>query len=370
MTYQLDNPQQLATPCLLVYPDIVAHNLAECVRIAGSVERLRPHVKTHKTPEIVQMELELGISKHKCATLSEARMLAECGVPDVLIAYPQVGPNIERLAGLVVEFPATQFSITTEDASNVAAIDAYFESKQLRLDVMVDLDVGMHRTGIQPGDAAAALYRAISTSRSLRPAGLHVYDGHNHLPDLAERTDSVHALMQPVRDLIEQLTRQGLQVPRVVCGGTPTFTIFAPMQIPGVLIELSPGTCVLSDHGYASAYRDMDGFRSAAVLMTRVVSKQHAGQLTLDLGHKAVAADPPAGKRCHFLGIPDAQELKQNEEHLVIQTSQAEQFALGDELYVLPTHICPTVALHSHMHVVSGGQIRGQWRVAARDRLY
>ena len=113
--YEVTSSDRLLTPCMLVYPDIIRRNLAEMIRIAGSVERLRPHVKTHKTPQIVKLALEAGIAKHKCATLLEAAMLAECGVPDVLIAYPIVGPAIDKLVQLMIQFPGTQFRCTVDN---------------------------------------------------------------------------------------------------------------------------------------------------------------------------------------------------------------------------------------------------------------
>ncbi len=368
-THRLQNPSELLTPCLLVYPDRIEANLRECIRIAGSADRMRPHVKTHKTAEIVAMELALGITRHKCATLAEARMLAEFGVRDILIAYPQVGPAIGRLAEIVAKFPDATVCICVESTKSLAVIDDHFDGRHLTLDAVIDVDVGMHRTGIPVGAGAIALYQAVDQSKSIRAVGLHAYDGHNHIGSLDERKAAVDALLSPVRDLVEQLVAFGFSVDRVVCGGTPTFPIFAELEIPGTRIELSPGTCVLSDYGYTSKYTDMDGFQYAAVLMTRVISKQHAGAVTLDLGHKATAADPPAGSRCHFLDI-QAREGKQNEEHLVIETPAADSLQLGDILYVVPTHICPTVALHKELHVIEAGRVTKAWQVAARHRIY
>ncbi len=367
--HALVDPSQLLTPCLLVYPDRIGANLRECIRIAGSASRLRPHVKTHKTPEIVAMELALGITRHKCATLAEAQMLAECGVEDVLIAYPQIGPAIARLADITGQFPETKFCICVESLDNLAAINDHFQGRGLTIDAVVDVDVGMHRTGTPSNSDALDLYKAMDRSPAIRPAGLHAYDGHNHIGPLEEREASVRSLLQSVRELVTQITADGIAVDKVVCGGTPTFPIFAQLEIPGTCIELSPGTCVLSDYGYTSKYTDMDGFQYAAILMTRVISKQHDGAVTLDLGHKAIAADPPAGSRCHFLDI-QANEGKQNEEHLVIETPAAKSLALGDVLYVVPTHICPTVALHKELQVVESGRVTKTWHVAARHRIY
>lgn len=370
--YLVNDTDQLLTPCLLVYPDIVQSNIQAMIRMAGSVDNLRPHVKTHKTAEIVRMELAAGITKHKCATHFEAQMLAECGVPDVLIAYPQVGPSIRKLAELVANFPRTLFSTVVEDCDSAEQLDIHFTEQGLTIDVLVDIDNGMHRTGIPAGEGAIQLYRQLVLSRSLRSAGLHIYDGQNHFPDRSERDQAVATLLEPITHMLTTLGEMGLKVPKLVCGGTPTFPVFAQLQLPmkETSIECSPGTCVLSDYNYGKNYPDLTGIQHAAVLLTRIISKQHAGFVTVDLGNKAVAADPPAGSRCHFLGLDDVHERKHNEEHLIIETAHAVQMHMGDVLYVIPAHICPTVALHSHVQVVRENRVVDSWKVTARDRLY
>ena len=370
--YEIDNANELLTPCLLVYPELIQQNLEAAIQIAGNAQRLRPHVKTHKTAEIVQMELELGITKHKCATLAEAQMLAECGVPDVFIAYQQVGPATNCFANLVARYSQTLFSVVVEDEESAKHLETCLAEKGLVVDVLIDIDTGMHRTGTVPGNNAIELYRRICESPQFRPGGLHVYDGQNHQPLRTDRDAAVGALMEPVLRLVDRLQERGLNVPKLVCGGTPTFPVYAQVDLPGgePHIELSPGTCVLSDYNYGKDYQDLSSIVNAAVLMTRVISKQHENHITVDLGNKAVAADPPAGSRCHFLGLPDAKEVKQNEEHLIVQTSKAKDLEVGDVLYVLPAHICPTVALHESLQVIRDGRRVESWRVTARHRLY
>lgn len=370
--YRIENENELLTPCLLVYPELIRQNLQESIRIAGSADRLRPHVKTHKTAEIVELELQLGIKKHKCATLAEAQMLAECRVPDVLIAYQQVGPAIKHFGSLIAAYPDTQFSVVVEDGGSAAALQEHLADLDLTADVLLDVDTGMHRTGTLPGQHAVDLYRQICKSPNLRPGGLHVYDGQNHQPLRGDRDSAVNSLMDPVLRLVGNLRDAGLPVPKMVCGGTPTFPVYAQLDLPETepAIELSPGTCVLSDYNYGRDYEDLNCITHAAVLMTRVVSKQHQNRITVDLGNKAVAADPPAGSRCHFLGLPDAKEIKQNEEHLIVETQKAEEFSPGDVLYVIPAHICPTVALHESLQVVRDGRRVTSWKVTARHRTY
>ena len=125
---------------------------------------------------------------------------------------------------------------------------------------------------------------------------------------------------------------------------------------------------MIHDHGYNSRYPDL-GFVPAALLLTRVISKPAANRLTFDLGYKAVASDPPAGKRCILLNVPEYQMVLQSEEHLVVETPAAVHFALGDVVYAVPTHICPTCAMHRQAQVVEDGQVREQWEIIARDRF-
>jgi D-serine deaminase-like pyridoxal phosphate-dependent protein len=369
--YLLRDPASLITPCLLVYPKLIRANIAESIRVAGSSLKLRPHVKTHKTPEIVGLNQAAGINKFKCATLSEAHMLGCCGAADVLIAYPQVGPAIARLIEIMREFPQTRYSTVVDNGNSLQQLDAAVAQAGLTMPVLLDLDTGMHRTGIPVGPAAQELYLQIGQCRALSAGGMHLYDGQNHQPNLQDRRTAVNALWQTVLQMVEQLTQAGAAVPKVVCGGTPTFPVFASLQPPiqKIDIECSPGTCVLSDFNYGRDYADMSGFQPAAVLMTRVISRHHTNRVTVDLGYKAVASDPPAGRRCHFLNLPEAKEIQHSEEHLVLESPAANHLQVGDVLYAIPAHVCPTVALHSHLIVIEEGAIIDRWQVTARDRL-
>jgi D-serine deaminase-like pyridoxal phosphate-dependent protein len=365
--YPLADPSHVLSPGLLFYKELIRRNIARMIEMAGGPERLRPHVKTHKTREITRLELEAGITRHKCATIAEAELLASCGVPDVLLAYPLVGPNAARMARLCQLFPECRFSALADDPDNVRTVSQTMSAAGLRLDLLMDVDVGQHRTGIPPGPEAVALYELIARSPGLRPGGLQVYDGHNHQDAPLEREASVKQLMEKVLQLRATLEKKGLPVPRMVVGGTPTFPIFARMKLPGQ--ECSPGTCVLHDHGYGSHFADLPMFTPAALLLTRVISRPVGDRLTLDLGSKAIASDPPAGQRCHLLNLPEYEPLRQNEEHFVIRTPAADQFKIGDVIYAIPTHVCPTCALHRHALVVENRQVTERWEIVGRDRI-
>jgi D-serine deaminase-like pyridoxal phosphate-dependent protein len=364
--FTLREPDAVASPALLFYPDLIRRNVRRALEIAGSPERLRPHVKTHKTREIVRMELDLGITKHKCATIAEAEMLAEAGAKDIFLAYNLVGPNIGRAVRFVQKYPGVHFAVTADHPGPIAALGDAMVSAGKSVSVLLDIDCGQHRTGVPAGPAARKLYEQIAATKGLVPGGFHLYDGHNHQKDLAERRAAVIAAWQPAAALRDELVAAGLPVPRIVAGGTGSFPVFAALE--DAAIELSPGTIIFQDWGYSETFPDLR-FTPAALLLTRVVSRPTENRVTFDLGYKAVASDPPAGNRLIFPDLPDAKAVLQNEEHLVIETSQANRFQPGDELLAIPRHICPTCALHKQVYVVSDGKLIGTWQVAARDRI-
>jgi D-serine deaminase-like pyridoxal phosphate-dependent protein len=366
--YRLADEADVLTPALVFFPELIRKNIARVVELAGSPDRLRPHAKTHKTREIARMQLDAGVAKHKCATIAEAELLADVGAPDVLIAYPLVGPNLRRLAALVRKYPQTEFSALIDHPAGAEGLSRAAAEAGRPVGFLVDLDVGQHRTGIAIGDGAVSLYEQAARLPGLTPGGLHAYDGHNNQESRADREAVARAALGPVLELRAELQRRGLPVPRVVAGGTPAFPAYAARRdIPG--LECSPGTYVLHDYGYGSRYPDLDGVAPAAVLVTRVVSRPTADRVTFDLGTKSVASDPPMPKRALLLDVPDGQIVGHNEEHMVVETPAADRFRPGDVAYALPWHVCPTVALHREALVAEGGRVAGRWTIAARDRV-
>ncbi|HET7839693.1 MAG TPA: alanine racemase, partial [Rectinemataceae bacterium] len=175
--YIVDNAAFLPTPALLFYEEAIRANHELAIRIAGSASRLRPHIKTHKTPEIVKIALGFGISKFKCATIAEAEMLAAAGAKDILVAYQLVGRNAERLMALARRHGDIRFSTLVDAAEPLARLEGLAAQAMVGLGVFLDLDVGQHRTGIAPGRDAEEIYAIFARSGRLRPAGLHCYDG-------------------------------------------------------------------------------------------------------------------------------------------------------------------------------------------------
>ncbi len=364
--YRINDPDKIFSPGLVIFREIVDHNLAEMIRIAGGPQNLRPHCKTHKMLDLIRHMLERGITRHKCATIAEAEMLGDAGVVDILIAYQLVGPNIGRLIKLMDKFPAAKFTVLIDHQAALEALSAAMAQYSKSIRVLMDVDSGMGRTGVEAGPQAKLLYEMICSSPGIIAAGMQWYDGHNHQPDVDDRRMAIEEGWYPLIELRDSLLLDGFPIPKIVVAGTGSFPILAEMGEPN--LELTPGTTTLYDAGYHSSFADLP-FRPAAAVMTRVVSCNREGHLTLDCGHKSIAPDQPAGRRALFPEIPDAIEVSHTEEHLVIATDQASRFSIGDCLIALPRHVCPTVALHQSATLVADGKIVDTWQVTARNRV-
>jgi len=359
--YEIANVGEVASPALAFYPERIEENIRRMIRIAGGAARLRPHVKTHKTAEIVRLQLQHGITRFKCSTIAEAEMTAAAGAPDVLLAMQPVGPAIARFFALKRAFAGTAFGAIVDSDEMIAEIAKAAAGSGMDACLWLDVNSGMNRTGIAPGAEAVRLYRLIHETKGLIAGGLHVYDGHIHEPDAAARASQCDQGYGPVQAMIDEIGHAGLPVPAVVAGGSPTFPVHA--KRPGV--ELSPGTTLLWDAGYGSAYADLD-FLVAAVLVGRVVSKP-VSFVCLDLGTKAVASEMPQ-PRISLMGATGYRIAAHNEEHLVIEPTDAGRYRPGDVVYGVPTHICPTVARYESASVIEHGRCTGEWRITARDR--
>ncbi len=363
--YHIEDASQIISPGLVVFRDLVEVNTAKMIQMAGDASRLRPHCKTHKMRQVAEMQVSMGITKHKAATFPEAEMLAEAGVKDICLAYNLVGPNIQRAVDYLKRYPGVSLIVTADHEGPIKSLSEAVSAAGLNIGVLLDVDSGQHRTGVPIGERAVQLYRQINDAPGLTAAGFHLYDGQNHQTDVDERRSAVQDAWSQAAQLKADVEAAGCEVPRVLCGGTGSFPMFAELDDP--VIELSPGTCAFYDCGYGRMFPDLD-FTPAAVILTRVISRPTPDRVTFDLGYKAIASDPPPGKRCYFPDLPDAVDVLQNEEHLVLQTPDADKFQPGDELVAIPTHICPTSALHRSAWVVKDGKVCDQWEVIARDR--
>ena len=364
--YEILDPQEILSPSVVIFREILDANLQQMLAMAGGPQRLRPHCKTHKMPAVVRRLLQAGITRHKCATLAEAEMLAESGVRDIVLAYNIVGPNLRRVINFRQRYPDIRLVVTADHSAPIRALSEQATAAGVTVEVLLDIDTGQHRTGVPVGTHARTLYEQLSNSRGIIAAGFHVYDGHQHQPSRDDRRVAVMGEFNKVRAFRDSLVAAGFPVPLLLCGGTASFPIYAEVDDP--TIEFSPGTCIFHDAGYSEMFPDLK-FQPATLMLTRCISRPTSDRVTFDLGYKAVASDPPAGKRLSFPTLPDAVAVLQNEEHLVLQTSQAEQFQPGDILLAIPRHICPTCALYRTVTVIAAGRVVDHWDVVARDRF-
>src|SRR5690606_10806435 len=211
------------------------------------------------------------------------------------------------------------------------------QSNNINLRVYIDLNPGTNRTGISPGKEAEVLYEKAQKLEGITVLGFHIYDGHLRQKDIGERKLACDQAFAPVEDLLESLKEKKYPDPVVIAGGTPTF----PIHLQREKVVCSPGTFVYWDEGYGTTLSEQP-FQAAALVVTRVISLPSKGLICVDLGHKSIAAENPLENRVHFLNREDLHPVSQSEEHLVLKTSENHHFKIGDVLYGIPFHICPT----------------------------
>ncbi|HEY0434145.1 MAG TPA: D-TA family PLP-dependent enzyme [Chitinophagaceae bacterium] len=360
--YYIEDADTIDSPALVVFPERVKANIALAIDMVGSVDRLRPHVKTNKSPDACMLMLKAGITRFKCATIAEAEMLAMIGAPDVLFAYQPVGPKLTRFLQLVKEYAGTNFSCLVDGMAAAAQINDSFSRASRIAAVYIDLNTGMDRTGIAP-ENAMELAEYCDRAGALQLEGLHHYDGHIRGIDLDARTQACETAFGRVESLGHQMQATGIAVRHIVAGGSPTF----PLHARRPTVECSPGTFIYWDQGYLEGCPEQH-FLPAAVLLARVISTPSPGKVCIDLGHKSVAAENEIGRRVHFLNTSVLNPVAQSEEHLVCEMSGGEHLAPGSILAGLPFHICPTVALYERVFLVENGKLAGEWLTTARDR--
>ncbi|HEY5463429.1 MAG TPA: D-TA family PLP-dependent enzyme [Hanamia sp.] len=362
--YELNLPREIDSPALLVYKDRVAFNIKTMLNIAGNPKRLVPHVKTHKMAEIVKMQLEAGISQFKCATIAEAEMLADAGAKNILIAYQLNFSKAKRFLFLIKKYPKIEFASLVDNIESSKMLNDLFAKEEIIANVFIDVDAGMHRTGIEPGEKLFNLFLELQKLPNILFQGLHIYDGHIRDEDLELRKQKVKEAFEKVNAVKQQIIgNSNLQNVKIIAGGTPTFTVHALNKEE----YCSPGTCLLWDYGYDALLQEQP-FEFAAVLLTRVISKPAPGLITTDLGHKSVAAENPISKRIFFLNLSDYNVRSQSEEHLVVEVKNWDHIHVGDVLYGIPYHICPTVALYDEANIIENGNLVDKWNVIARKK--
>lgn len=363
--YTIPESFAIATPSLLVYPQRVQENVRTLLSMAdGNTAKLRPHVKTCKSPDAIKAMMQAGIFKFKCATIAEAELLGICQAKDVLIAYQPVGANITRLIQLVKAYPETTYACLIDDVSLAWELEQEAAKSMLHINAYVDVNVGMDRTGIAP----AYLWELLEAFRSLphlKLKGVHCYDGHIRDRSLDDRRAKCEAYFPTVSSIVEKYAQEFGKELTIVIGGTPTFPIHIKRSEKN--IECSPGTFIYWDYGYQNLCKEQP-FLTAALVLTRVISLPDVGKICLDLGHKAIAAENELSKRVFFLNAPNAKVIAQSEEHLVLDVGTDHPYQVGDLFYGLPYHICPTVALYEDALAIIDHTVDSWWNIPARKR--
>jgi len=364
--YSVADPEAFETPAMLLFQDIMDHNIRSVCEMVGGGQNLMAHAKTHKSEMVARKQLEAGIDGFKCATLSELAMVLQAGARKAVLSHPQCQERkVERLCDLVSSYPDAWIATIVSTPLHLEVLANVAARRGQPLRAMLDLDVGMHRTGIEIGPSAAELYREIDARQFLQPSGLHVYDGHDEFSDPVQREAAAQRHIESVQEFRHQIESAGMPVPCVVAGGTYSFAYYARTEG----MQGSPGTVVYWDAGYIKVMPDMP-FRCAALVLTQVVDRHPSvGTITTDLGIKGVCADLPLAERAAVLGHDTAYLVLQHEEQGVFRIS-GELPRVGDYLLAVPGHICPTTVCYPGIHVLdTAGEMVDYFLHTARDRV-
>lgn len=361
----VENIENVISPQLLFYKKQLKDNLNMAIKTAGSVDRLWPHVKSHKIKEVVHLQMKAGITKFKCSTIAEAEMVASVSAKALIVAYPLVGPNISRFVELTKKFPKTICYAIGDNLKELELLGKKALDNNTICKVLLDVDMGSNRTGVSICNLFQ-LYVETSIIAGLSVEGLHCYDGNNGISSLEKRQKAVTAVDEKVFKVVSQIKEKGLVCSIIVMGGTPSFPCHAIYKD----IFLSPGTLFISDYGYSTKFKDMN-YPPAAAVLTRVVSLPKEGIFTIDLGYKGIASNDVLEERGHIVGLNHAIPISQNEEHLIFKMEEGfewERPEIGEVLYIIPGHICPTTALYPSVFIVENHKVVDEWKVAARNR--
>jgi D-serine deaminase-like pyridoxal phosphate-dependent protein len=359
---------EIDTPALVVDLDILEANLG---RVAGYTRehglRLRPHTKTHKSPRIGKRQLEHGAVGLTVAKVSEAEVMLGAQPADLLVAFPIIGrTKLERLMDVAGRTRVTVALDSVQAARELS--DAAHASKR-EVGVLAEVDVGLGRVGVSPGEPLLQLAQAILKLPNLTFEGITFYPG--QVKDNDESGRLVFCQVgELLRSILAEFRAAGIPVNIVSGGSTPT--LYHSHELQG-LTEIRPGTYV---------YNDVNTVRSggcapedcAASVLATVVSTARPGQMIVDGGSKTFSSDRLVNSTDvtfgHLVEAPGARFHKMNEEHGYIDITHAERdFAIGDRVHIVPNHICVAVNLHEQMYGIRGDQVEEIWKVEGRGKL-
>jgi 3-hydroxy-D-aspartate aldolase len=354
---------EVDTPSLILELDAFERNLDKMdASLVGKKIRLRPHAKSHKCPEIALRQIKRGAVGVCCQKVSEAAVMVEAGVPDVLVANEVVGAA--KLKALAALAKRAKVAVCADDAGNVAALDEAARAAGVKLDVLVEVNVGANRCGVEPGEPAAALAKAITQAKSLRFAGLQAYQGGaQHLRKVEERRAAIEQACAKVRKTTDLLKQAGIACDKVTGAGTGTYLFEATS---GVYDELQAGSYIFMDVDYAKNDWTESGiprFEHSLFVWATVMSKPSAAHAVVDAGLKASSVDSGMPR---VADVEGAEYLKASDEHGVLRLAPGARVALGDKLKLIPGHCDPTVNLYDDLVCVRGGRVEAIWPISAR----
>jgi D-serine deaminase-like pyridoxal phosphate-dependent protein len=365
--YSLSSLDRLLTPALAIYLDAVENNIQFTLELLrGDAGRWRPHVKTAKIAAIMRMLVERGVFNFKCATTLELLTALRAGAADILVAYPLVGANAQRVRDIATEFPTVRVSALVENPDQVR------QWQGSRVGLFVDINPGMDRTGVEEAHADKIVALAHHIARSgLEFRGLHYYDGHLHEENLARRCQQAYLGYDRLMQIASSVLEAGMEVGELITAGTPSFPCslsYLPFGSRDLVHRVSPGTIVYGDTTSAAQLPKEYRYQPAALVISRVVSHPRSNIITCDAGHKTVSADAGV-PNCMVLGRPELTPLQPSEEHLPMEVAPGAPIpAIGEVIYIVPRHVCPTVNNFDHALLVRDGRILSVEPVSARGR--
>lgn len=356
------------TPALLIDLDAFEHNLTHMAALlAPTGIKLRAHAKTHKSPVIAHLQMAHGAVGQCVQKVAEAEILAWGGVPDILVSNEVVGAaKLARLAALA---KIAKIAVCVDDVRQIGAVETAAAAAGVRIRVLVEVDVGAGRCGVQPGLEAVALAQVIMGSPHLIFGGLQAYNGSaQHLRSLAERQRAVDSVTSACRLTLDGLKSVGIECPVVSGGGTGTFELEAAS---GVYTEVQAGSYLFMDVDYGLNL-DGDGapvstFRNALFVLSTVMSTPRGRVAVLDAGHKAIAVDSGLP---NVWGRSGVRYVGASDEHGQLEIApESNSPVLGEKLRLVPGHCDPTVDRHSWYVGVRGGRVECLWPVSARGAM-